>query len=177
VTEYNKRHSVKITLSYSLIDNLGSIVEHNADNFITDLVTERIFFWVIYPLADPDNRLSSWDSGLIWNTGFQQNSVTDSQITNSYLSNGNNTIISIRDNMRMKPSEKEEKNIHINDEWISLLLSSSSSSLSSSPSTFILHIIHHSYIIQPYINCHKFSTQTYIHVQLLISNKCISHQG
>jgi len=41
------------------------------------MVTESVFVLVIYPLADPDSRLSSWVSGLNWNTGFQQYSVTD----------------------------------------------------------------------------------------------------
>jgi len=75
------------------------------------MVTEYIFVSVIYPLADSDNRLSSWVSGLIWNTGFRQNSVTDSQVSNRYLSNTHNTNNFMRDTMLMKPTEKEEINI------------------------------------------------------------------
>jgi hypothetical protein len=77
------------------------------------MVTESTFVILIYPLADEDNRLSRWVSGLIWNTGFQQNSVTDSQVSNRYLSNRHNTNIFMRDTMRMKPAKKEEINIQV----------------------------------------------------------------
>jgi hypothetical protein len=39
---------------------------------------------VIYPLAYPDSRLSSWVSGIIWNTGFQQTSRADSPAFNYF---------------------------------------------------------------------------------------------
>ena len=58
---------------------------------------------------------SSWVSGLIWNTGFQQNSVTDSKVSNRYLLNRHNTNIFMRDTMLMKPTEKEEINIQVHD--------------------------------------------------------------
>ena len=77
------------------------------------MVSEPIFVWIIYPLADADNRLSSWISGLIWNTRFQQNLVTDSQVSNRYLSNRHNTNIFMRDTMIMTPAEKEEINIKL----------------------------------------------------------------
>jgi hypothetical protein len=41
--------------------------------------------------------------------------VADSQGSNRYLSNGHNKNVFMRDNMLMKPTEKEEINIHIND--------------------------------------------------------------
>jgi hypothetical protein len=74
------------------------------------MVTKYIFVSVIYPLTDPDNRLSSWVSGLIWNSDFQQNSVTDSQVSNIHLSNTHNTNIFMRDTMLMKPTQKKEIN-------------------------------------------------------------------
>jgi len=77
------------------------------------MVTEYIFVWVIYPHADPDNRLSSWVSDLIWNSDFQQNSVTGSQVSNRYLSNSHNTNIFMSNKMLIIPAEKEEINIKL----------------------------------------------------------------
>jgi len=72
------------------------------------MVTKYIFVSVIYPLTDPDNRLNSWVSGLIWNSDFQQNSVTDSQVSNIHLSNTHNTNIFMRDTMLINQHRKRK---------------------------------------------------------------------